>query len=125
MKLPATTRFLGLAPSQALEATIHAGIAHIERTCLHVTGWNVTVRQEAPQQHQAGPYSVRVDASLPGQQLAVTRGHDTDVHMAVRDALAAMRRKLEDAARIRAHEAKEAAATTGPAQRHGEGGTDP
>lgn len=101
MKIPLDLRFLGLAPSQAIEAAVHARVAHIERMCPDVTAWRVTIDQEHKHQRQGRPFSVRVDVTVPGQELAITRAHDEDVYVALRDAFDAAQRKLEDFVRAR------------------------
>jgi ribosome-associated translation inhibitor RaiA len=114
MKLPLVIHFVGLAPSPALEATIHARIAHIERLCPDVIAWRVTVTQEAQRQQQGRPFAVRVDVTLPRQELVVTRIHDEDVQVALRDALDAARRKLEETVRRRSEAARAGAAGPAP-----------
>lgn len=101
MKIPLDLRFLGLSPSQAVEAAVHARVAHIERICPDVMAWRVTIDQEHKHQHQGRPFSVRVDITVPGQELAITRAHDEDVYVALRDAFDAAQRKLEDFVRVR------------------------
>ena len=101
MKLPLDLRFQDIAHSDALEATVRARVAHIERLCPDVIAWRVTVGQEHKHQQQGRPFTVRVDVTIPGQELAVTRAHDVDVYVAVRDAFDAAQRKLEDAIRTR------------------------
>lgn len=107
MKLPVDIRFVGTEPSPAVEATIHTRVAHIDRFCPDITGWRITVEQESRHQQQGRPFRVRVDVTLPGQELAVTRVHDEDVNVAVRDALDAARRRVEDAVRIRRGQVKQ------------------
>ena len=50
---------------------------------------------------------MRVDLTLPGQEVAVTRVHDEDVYVALRDAFDAARRKVEEVVRIRRGEVKQ------------------
>jgi cold shock CspA family protein/ribosome-associated translation inhibitor RaiA len=56
---------------------------------------------ELPARHQrkGKQYAVRIDLKVPGGELAVTREHDEDLQVAVRDAFDAARRRLEDYAR--------------------------
>jgi hypothetical protein len=44
---------------------------------------------------------VRIDVRLPGHELTVNRRHDTDFHVAAREAFEAMTRRLENLARRR------------------------
>ena len=101
MKLPLDLRFLDIAHSDALEATVRARVAHIERLCPDVIAWRVTIAQEHKHQNQGRPFTVRVDVTIPGQELAINRTHAEDVYVAVRDAFDAAHRKLEDTIRTR------------------------
>ncbi len=44
-------------------------------------------------------FAVRIDLKVPGGELVVTREHDEDLQVALRDAVDAARRQLEDYAR--------------------------
>ena len=110
MKLPLDLRFIGVTPSEAVKDTVHARLASLERICPDVTGWRVTVEQEHKHQHQGRPFAVRVDVTMPGQEVAVSRVHDEDVYVALRDAFDAARRKIEDVVQIRRGEVKRHAA---------------
>jgi ribosomal subunit interface protein len=101
MKTALDLRFLGLAPSDAIEAAVHARVAHIERVCPDIMAWRITIEQEHKHQHQGRPFSVRMDITIPGQELAVTRAHDEDCYVALRDAFDAAQRKLEETVRQR------------------------
>ncbi|MBI4642020.1 MAG: HPF/RaiA family ribosome-associated protein, partial [Candidatus Tectomicrobia bacterium] len=57
-----------------------------------------------------GPYTVRIDLTVPGAELVVDRQEDADLYVAIRDAFHAARRRLEDYARrqrgtVKVHEA--------------------
>jgi hypothetical protein len=49
---------------------------------------------------------VRIDLKVPGGEIAVDHQHDDDVAVAVREAFAAARRRLEDEIRLRRGEVK-------------------
>lgn len=114
MKLPLDLRFIGMAPSPALEADVHERVAHVDRFCPDVMAWRVTIEQEARHQHQGRPYAVRIDITLPGQEVAVNRVQDADAHVALRNAFDAARRQLEDAVRIRRGQVKQHALPPAP-----------
>jgi hypothetical protein len=44
-------------------------------------------------------FAVRIDLTLPGKTLTISRMHDEDVHLALRSAFDGMRRQIEDAVR--------------------------
>ena len=114
MKLPLDLRFVGMAPSPALEADVHARVAHVDRFCPDILAWRITIEQEARHQHRGRPFAVRIDVTLPGQELAVSHVHDEDVHIALREAFDAARRKVEDAVRIRRGDVKQHASPPMP-----------
>lgn len=127
MKMPVDIRFIGLQSSAALEAAIHARITHLDRFCPDIMAWRVTVEQEHKHQAQGRPFSVRIAITLPGQELAINRVSDEDVHVAVRDAFDAARRKIDEAVRVRRGEVKQrapVATTAARAEVSGEEGAD-
>jgi ribosomal subunit interface protein len=107
MKLPLDLRFIGMAPSPALEQAVQAKVAHMDRFGGDVIACRVTVEQEHKHQNQGRPFGVRIDVTLPGQELAVNRVHHEDAYVALRDAFDAARRQVEDAVRIRRGEVKQ------------------
>lgn len=106
MKLPVDLRFIGVTPSEAVQEAVQARIGRLEQICPDVTAWRVTVEQEHKHQHQGRPFAVRVDVTLPGQEVSVSRVQDEDVYVALRDAFDAARRQIEDLVRIRRGEVK-------------------
>lgn len=107
MKLPLDLRFIGLAPSAALEQAVTAKVAQLERFGSDVVACRVTIEQDHKHQHQGRPFAVRIDLTLPGSELAVNRVQDEDAYVAVRDAFDAARRMLEETVRIRRGEVKQ------------------
>lgn len=109
MKLPLDLRFIGMAPSPALEEAVQAKVAQMDRFGADVIGCRVAIEQEHKHQQQGRPFSVRIDVTLPGQELAFNRVQDEDPYVALRDAFDAARRKVEEAVRIRRGEVKQRA----------------
>jgi ribosome-associated translation inhibitor RaiA len=107
MKKPLDLRFIGLAPSEAVESAVRTRIEQVERVCADITGWRVAIEQEHRHQHQGREFAVRVDVTLPGQELALTHFRDEDVYIALRDAFDAARRKIEEVMRMRRGEVKQ------------------
>jgi ribosome-associated translation inhibitor RaiA len=76
-------------------------VAELERFSQRITGCHVVVAQ--PHRHHRGGrlYSVRIDLVVPGGEIVVNRDQHLDhahedVFVALRDAFAAARRRLED-----------------------------
>jgi ribosome-associated translation inhibitor RaiA len=107
MKLPLDLRFMGMAPSQALEEAVKAKVAQLDRFGPDVMACRVTIEQDHKHSHQGRPFAVRIDVTLPGHELAVNRVQDEDAYVALRDAFDAARRKVEDSVRIRRGEVKQ------------------
>jgi cold shock CspA family protein/ribosome-associated translation inhibitor RaiA len=93
--------FRGLEPSDALETRVRQHVAALDRFAPHVTGFRVAVDLPHQQHHKGCLYSVRIDVRLRRGELAVSRQHrhdhsHEDVYTAIRDAFAALTRRLED-----------------------------
>ena len=79
-------------------------VAELERYSNRITGCHVVVAQPHRHHREGRLYSVRVDLVVPGGEIVVNRDHHLDhahedVFVALRDAFAAARRRLEDHAR--------------------------
>lgn len=96
MKQAPDIRFVGMEPSEALEAATLEKIAKLEQFCPQIMACHVVI--DLPHRHssQGRQFSVRVDLTLPGRELAVSRVEHQDVYVALRDAFDNMRRQLED-----------------------------
>ena len=107
MKLPLDLRFIGMAPSPALEEAVQGKVAQLDRFGSEVIACRVTIEQEHKHQNQGRPFSVRIDVTLPGHELAINRVQDEDAYVALRDAFDAARRKVDESMRIRRGEVKQ------------------
>ena len=102
--LPVQISYRELTPSEALNARIRDHVAELEQFYPRVIGCRVMVETLHRHHRKGRLYHVRIDLAVPGAQLVVSREHHRaheheDVNVAVRDAFAAARRKLEDFAR--------------------------
>ena len=110
MQLPVQVTLRDIAPSEAVEGYIRERAAKLDAFYDRIMGCRVVV--EAPVRHhrKGGPFKVRIDLTVPGDELVVNRQSDDDLYVAIREAFDAMRRRLEDYARrqrgsVKAHEA--------------------
>lgn len=76
-------------------------IDHLERFCDRITGCHVVIAQPHRHHREGRLYSVHVDVRVPGGEIVVNREHHLDhahedVFMALHDAFAAARRRLEN-----------------------------
>jgi len=97
MKQAPDIRFIGMEPSDALEAAALEKASKLDQLCPQLMACHVVI--ELPHRHrsQGRQFAVRVDATVPGRTLTVSRIEHEDVYVALRDAFDGMRRQLEDA----------------------------
>jgi len=96
MLLPIQISLYGVAPSNALDRAIRDRATKLERIYDHITGCRVVLSRDARRVRQAKQFSVHIAVKLPGGEIAVTHEDDQSIQRALRDAIAAARRKLED-----------------------------
>jgi ribosomal subunit interface protein len=104
LPLQITTR--NMARSEALEARVREKAEKLDRFSRHIMGFHVVI--EAPHRHhrEGKRYAVRIDVTVPGTELIVSRQSDEDVEVALRDAFDSARRQLEDYERRRRRDVK-------------------
>ncbi len=99
MKQPIEFRFLGMEPSEAVETAVRKKIAKLDQFRADLMSCRVTIELLDKHTHQCKHYAVRINVTLPGHELSVTRVQDEDVYVAVRDAFDDMKRQVEDSVR--------------------------
>ena len=92
-------RFIGMEPSEAVASAAQEKATKLELFCPEITACRVAV--ELPHRHrrQGRSFAVRIDVTLPGHELAVSRIEDEDVYVALRDAFDGMTRQLDETMR--------------------------
>lgn len=104
MQLPLQISFRDMEPSTAVEAKIRERAVRLDRYYDRIMGCRVVVEAPHGRHHQGKLFHVRIDLTVPGGELLVSRepaqhhAHE-DVYVAVRDAFNAAERRLEDYAR--------------------------
>jgi ribosomal subunit interface protein len=101
MKLPLEITFRDMAPSEVLETNVREHADKLNQFYDRIMSCRVVVEQDHKHHHQGNLYHVRIDLTVPGKELVVSRESEKnhaheDVYVAVRDAFRAMRRQLED-----------------------------
>lgn len=101
MQLPLQITFRHMDPSPAVESAIRKHAERLDRFSDRVTSCRVVV--EAPHKHQRKGrlYDIRIDLTVPGEELPVTRTGPRDharedIYVAIRDAFDTVTRVLED-----------------------------
>jgi ribosomal subunit interface protein len=99
MQIPLQISLHGIGHSDALYNAIREKAEKLERYYDRIMSCRVVLELAGRHKRHGKQFSVRVDLKVPGGELAVTREHDEDVQVAIRDAFDAARRQLEDYAR--------------------------
>jgi ribosome-associated translation inhibitor RaiA len=100
--------------SDAIEAKIREKAEKLDQICDEIMGCRVVVEPSHKHRHKGNNYHVRIDLTVPEDELVVSRSPDQrqshqDIYVAIRDAFDAARRQLEDYVRrrrgkVKAHE---------------------
>jgi cold shock CspA family protein/ribosome-associated translation inhibitor RaiA len=85
--------------SDAIEAKIIEKSVKLEKFYDRIMGCRVVVEETQRRHHQGNVYSVRIDITVPGKELAVSRQESADAYVAVRDAFDTAARLLEEHSR--------------------------
>lgn len=109
--LPVQVTFRNMDHSDFIDAEVRKKAAELDRFSDRIMSCRVVV--EAPhRRHQKGTlYDIRIDLTLPGKEVVVTRSgpldhaHE-DAHVAIRDAFVAATRQVEDHMRKRRGQTK-------------------
>jgi cold shock CspA family protein/ribosome-associated translation inhibitor RaiA len=101
MELPLQITFRNMPASPAIEANIRKKAGRLDRFSKHLMACRVIVEAPHRHHHQGKRYHVRIDLTVAGGELAVSREpamhHEyEDVYVAVRDAFDTTVRRLED-----------------------------
>ena len=99
MQIPLQISLHGIKQSDALSKAIREKARKLERYYTRITRCRVVLELSARHKARGKQFAARIDLKVPGGEIAVTRQHDEDLQVALRDAFEAARRKLEDHAR--------------------------
>ena len=96
MQIPLQISLHGIGQSDALYNAIRERAEKLERYHDHILSCRVVLELGGRHKHQGKQFNVRIDLKVPGAEIMVTREHEGDAHVALRDAFDAARRRLED-----------------------------
>jgi ribosomal subunit interface protein len=99
MQIPLQVSFHGIAHSDAIYNAIREKAEKLEHYYTNIMSCRVVLELAGRHQRKGKQYTARIDIKVPGGEIVVTHEHDEDVQVALRDAFAAARRRLEDYAR--------------------------
>ena len=115
---PVQISFRNMAVAPELEEEVRSRVAWLDSFYPRIVGCRVVL--QAPHRHRHRPLHIRIELSLPGEDVVVEHeatlettaraartsndqgGHHPDAHVAIREAFDLVRRRLEDAVRRRA-----------------------
>ena len=106
MQTPIQITVRDMEHSAALDEHIRTKAAKLEQYFSPITSCRVVAEAPHKHHHQGRQFVVRLDITVPGQEIVVNHEHDEDVYVALRDAFGAAKRRLEDYARIRRGETR-------------------
>jgi ribosomal subunit interface protein len=106
MRIPLQVTFRNLRHSDAIESAISEKAAKLDRFYDRIMSCRVVVEESQRRQHQGKIFSVRVDITVPGKEMAVTHEENEDVYVAIRDVFDVAYRRLEEHARRQRGEVK-------------------
>lgn len=112
MQKPLQVTFHQMESSDALQDTIEAHVAQLEKIYDRLMSCRVVLEMASRNQQSGNIYRVGIEATIPGyRELVVSRERGNrqeheDVYVAIRDAFAAMERQLKEMAQRRQGEVK-------------------
>jgi ribosomal subunit interface protein len=106
MKVPLKITFRDMPSSPAIETLIREKAAKLEEFCEDITRCHVTIEQPHRQHHKGNHFRVRVDITVPGEEVVVGRdpadnGAHEDAYVVIRDTFEAAGRQLREYAQRR------------------------
>ena len=106
MQVPLQITLRNLPHSPALEELIRRRAEKLDVFRPGITSCVVTV--DAPHRHQrhGREFAVRIDLHVPGRDIVITREHDEDVYVALREAFDVAVRQIDEHARVLRGEVK-------------------
>ncbi len=100
MRIPLQVTFRNMPHSDAIEAKIIEKSAKLDRFFDRIMSCRVVVDESQRRHHKGKLFSVHLDMTVPGKELAISRQENEDPYVAVRDAFNAAVRLLEEHGRI-------------------------
>ena len=101
MQQPIQITFRNMDPSPGIEAAVREKASKLDTLYDKITGCHVVIEAPHRRHHQGVLYHVRIDLTVPGDELVVRRdppehhAHE-DPYVAVRNAFDAIKRQLQD-----------------------------
>lgn len=112
MQNPLQIVFRDIPSSEAIDAEVRKRVAKLEKLCGDMVACKVSVEADGKHKTHGNMFKVRVDITVPGNELVVDGHHTTheDAYVAVRDSFDAAARQLEEYVQRRRRDVKTHAA---------------
>jgi len=123
MKQAPHLQFIGMEPSDALASAAREKTAKLELFCPEIMACHVVIELLHKHRQQGRPFAVRLNLTLPGHELTVSRVENEDAYVALRDAFDDMKRQLGNTMRRMQEPEKQHEPPLGEAQLEGKEGT--
>lgn len=104
--LPVQITVKDIPISPAIETAIRKRAEKLSRFYSRISSCRVVIELPQKHKHQGKIFNVRIDITVPGKELVVTRKQDQDIYVAIRDAFDAISRQLEEHSRKRRGDVK-------------------
>ena len=96
MKTPMTITFRGMSPSEWMEEDIRNRAGKLDTYCRRITKCHVAVNIPHRHHEDGNRISVRIDMTVPGEELVVTHNSRKDVRVVIGRAFEIARRQLRE-----------------------------
>lgn len=112
MQVPLELSYRNLDASAAIDERVRQRVQRLEQLAPDIVACRVMIEAPHRHHHQGRIYHVRVDVTVPGHELVVSRdpgqhhAHE-DLYVAIRDAFDAVERRLQDVERTRRGQVKQ------------------
>jgi ribosomal subunit interface protein len=106
MQGPVSTTFRDMTTSAAVEQVIQRWVARLEHLYGRIQRCAVVVEQPHHHHQQGNRFHIHVDLTVPGREIVSRGAEHENVYVAIAEAFRAIRRQLQDHARIRRGDVK-------------------
>lgn len=107
MQIPLQISLHGIEHSDALYNAIKDKAEKLDRYYAHIMSCRVVLELAGRHKRHGKQFSAHIDLKVPGGEIAVTKDHDEQLEIALRDAFDAATRRLEDYARVQRGDVKQ------------------
>ncbi len=94
--LPVQITIRDMQGSDALEEHIRSKAVKLKQFYNHIISCRIVVEFEQKHKHRGKLFNVRIDVMVPGKELVSTRKIDEDLYIAIREAMSAITRQLDN-----------------------------